>query len=177
MYRIAALGLLLALVNACASVQGPPEAPPIEELLSELKEEMYLYLAAERVRLNPGAPALSRDPLLAEAAQMHSDAMAERGAFDEGPSDENVAIRHLAADASFQGFVAESSGMQYFHPQYGFDPSAYARAIIDQWVAIEEHRSNIEYTNFVRVGIGAAAKGNAIYAAQILATEIRPQAD
>jgi len=177
MHRIAALALLITALAACAVTPEPPAPPPVDELLADLKVEMYAYLAMERARLNEAAPPLQLDPLLEEAAQAHSDAMAERRAFDEGDSDTNVAIRHLAADPVFQGYVAESSGMRYFDPQYGFDPTAYAHAIIDQWIAIEEHRRNIEYTNFVRVGVGVAANGNEIYASQIMSTAIIPPAD
>jgi uncharacterized protein YkwD len=174
MHRFIALIVLLGLLNACTTA---PEPPPLGDLLAALKEEMYAYVAEERVRLNSEAPHLRRDALLEEAAQAHSEAMAERGAFDSGGSEDNVAIQHLAADAAFQGFVSESSGMQYFDPGLGFDPTVYAHAIVDQWVGIEEHRDNIEYANFSRSGIGVAAKGNAIYVAQILATEMRNQTE
>lgn len=174
MHRYLTLFAILALLNGCATM---PEPPPLGDLLAALKEEMYVYVSEERARLNSEAPPLRRDPLLETAAQEHSEAMAERGAFDTGGSDENVAIQRLAADATFQGFVTESSGMQYFDTERGFDPTTYAHAIVDQWVAIAEHRDNIEYANFSRSGIGVAAKGNAIYAALLLATELSPQND
>ena len=174
MLRIFALIAFLGLLNACATA---PEQPPLGDLLAELKEEMYAYVSAERARLNAEAPPLRRDALLEEAALAHSGVMAERGAFDSGGSQDNVAIQHLAADAAFQGFVTESSGMQYFDPELGFDPVAYAQAIVDQWISIDAHRDNIEYANFSRSGIGVAARGNAIYAAQLLATDMIPQTE
>jgi uncharacterized protein YkwD len=171
MRRAAILLGFLAFLTGCAGL-GTPEPPPLGDLLAALKEEMYVYVAQERSRLNAQAMPLRRDPLLEEAAQTHSEAMAEAGAFDAEGSDDNVAIQRLAADAVFQGFVTESSGMQYFDPALGFDPAEYAKAIIDQWVSIDAHRTNIEYERFSRSGIGVAAKGNAIYVAQLLATDL-----
>jgi len=138
-----------------------------------MKEHMYIYIAEERQKLNPDAMPLRRDPLLDAAAQAHSEAMAERRAFDQGGSDENVAIQRLAANAVFQGYVGENSAMQYFYPEYGFDPETFAHSLVDQWLQSDSHRANIEYTNFVLNGIGVAANGDEIYAAGLFATEVQ----
>lgn len=153
----------------------PPEPPPpdIKALLFEMKEHMYLYISEERQKLNIDAMPLRRDPLLDAAAQAHSEAMAERKAFDEGGSDENIAIQRLAANPNFQGFVGENSAMQYFYPEQGFDPETLAQSLVDQWLQSEGHRANIEYANFALTGIGVAANGNEIYAAGLFATEMQ----
>ncbi len=164
--------LAVFILAACATPSAVPQPPPLAGQLEEVKNYMFAYLSSERARLNADAKPLRLDPMLASAAQAHSESMAEKGAFDEGGADENVAIRQLAADPSFQGFVGENSAMQYFHPEYGIDAEAYARAFVDQWVSSDGHRANIEYTNFDRAGVGVAAKGNAIYAAGIFATDL-----
>jgi uncharacterized protein YkwD len=169
--RSAVIFLLLLVVCACATPPAAPPPPDIEALLGELKENMYVYIAEERTKLNAQAMPLRRDTLLDEAAQAHSEAMAERGGFDEGGANENIAVQRLAANATFQGFVGENSAMQYFFPQFGFDPEMIARSIVDQWLRSDGHRANIEYANFALTGIGVAAKGNEIYASGLFATQ------
>jgi len=149
----------------------PPPPPDIDVLLAELKDHLYTYISEERQKLNPDATPLRTDPLLAAAAQAHSEAMAERGAFDGDGLDGNIAIQRLAADAAFQGYVAENSAMQYYYPTFGFDPEMFARGFLDQWLKSESHRANIEYTDFAITGIGVAANGNEIYASGLFATE------
>ncbi len=167
---------LLALA-ACAAVPDRPPPPDIDMLLAALKDHMYTYISEEREKLNPDAIPLRPDPLLAAAAQAHSEAMAERGAFDVSGANGNIAIQRLAADAAFQGFVGENSAMQFFYPTFGFDPEMFARGFVDQWLESEGHRANIEFTDFALTGIGVAANGNEIYAAGLFATELeRPSA-
>jgi uncharacterized protein YkwD len=170
LFRASAILFALWMLAACTT---PPEPPPpdIKALLFEMKEHMYLYISEERQKLNTDAMPLRRDPLLGAATQAHSEAMAERKAFDEGGSDENIAIQRLAANPNFQGFVGENSAMQYFYPEHGFDPETFAQSLVDQWLQSEGHRANIEYTNFALTGIGVAANGNEIYAAGLFATE------
>jgi uncharacterized protein YkwD len=142
-------------------------------LLDSLKEHMYTYISEEREKLNAQALPLRRDPLLGEAAQAHSEAMADRGSFDEGGASENVALQRLAADLAFQGFVGENSAMQYYYPEIGFDPEIFARGFVDQWLESDSHRANIEYPNFVLTGIGVASNSNEIYASGLFATKIQ----
>ena len=166
--------IAITMLAACAATPDLPPPPDIEVLLAELKDHMYTYISEERQKLNPDAIPLRPDPLLAAAAQAHSDAMAERGAFDSGGSQGNIAIQRLAADATFQGYVAEHSAMQYFYPTFGFDPEMFARGFVDQWLESESHRANIEYPAFAITGIGVAANGNEIYASGLFATETEP---
>ncbi len=163
----------ISVLAACTAAPDlPPPPPDIDVLLAELKDHLYAYISEERQRLNPDAIRLRLDPLLAEAAQAHSEAMAERGAFDAGGSEGNIAIQRLAADAAFQGYVAENSAMQFFYPTFGFDPEMFARGFVDQWLESESHRANIEYTEFAITGVGVAANGNEIYASGLFATEM-----
>ena len=160
------------MLAACAvAPELPPPPRDIEILLAELKDHLYAYISEERQKLNPAATPLRPSPLLEAAAQAHSDSMAVRGAFDSGGSGDNVAIQRLAADAAFQGYVAENSAMQFFYPTFGFDPEMFARAFVDQWLESESHRANIEYADFAMTGIGVAANGNEIYASGLFATE------
>ena len=170
--QVSAKIIVISVLTACAVAPDlPPPPPDIDVLLAELKDHLYTYISEERQRLNPDAMELRPDPLLAAAAQAHSDAMAERGAFDSG-AEGNIAIQSLAADAAFQGYVAENSAMQYFYPTFGFDPEMFARGFVDQWLESESHRANIEYTEFAITGVGVAANGNEIYASGLFATQL-----
>ena len=170
--RAGAIIIALFTLAACAAVPDRPPPPDIDMLLAALKDHMYAYISEEREKLNPDAIPLRPDPLLAAAAQAHSEAMAERGSFDVGGAGDNIALQHLAADAAFQGFVGENSAMQFFYPAFGFDPEMFARGFVDQWLESDSHRANIEFTNFALTGIGVAANGNEIYAAGLFATEL-----
>lgn len=166
--------LAAAALAACAAIpEAPaPAPPPIAEQLAELKTRMFVHVVEERQRLNAAAKPLRLDPELADAAQAHSEAMARDRAFGEEGAQNNVAIQQLAASPTFQGFVGGVAAMQYFTPELGFDPDAYARAFIAQWVRSPDHRENIENAVFDRTGIGVAANGNAIYASEIFAADL-----
>jgi uncharacterized protein YkwD len=147
----------------------------MEALLGALKEHMYTYISEEQEKLNAQALPLRCDPLLGKGAQAHSEAMAERGSFNEGGASENVAVQRLAADIVFQGFVGENSTMQYYYSEIGFDLEIFARGFVDQWLKRNGHRANIEYPNFALTGIGVVANGNEIYASGLFATETQSQ--
>jgi uncharacterized protein YkwD len=166
--------LALLLVAACAGMPERPTPPPTREQLAEVEARLFDFVGEERARLNGQAKALLLDPELAMAARAHSEAMAEKRAFDSGPVEENVAIQHLMANPKFYGYVGENSAMQYFTPEAPFDPEELARIFLGLWLNSGEHRSHIQSPAFARTGIGVAANGNELYAAQVFAGELPP---
>jgi uncharacterized protein YkwD len=184
----AALVLLLA---ACASAPAPllqmapaapvaqavpppppPPPPPIEEQLAQLKLKLFILVAEERGRLVTDAKPLALDSNLSAAAQAHSDDMAKKRSFDAMNPDGNIAVNALLADPKFHGFVGENAAAQYFTPSLGFDPDKMARGFLDIWLASPGHKTNLADPRFERTGIGVAANGDAVYAAEIFADDL-----
>jgi uncharacterized protein YkwD len=161
--------LSVAFLAACAS--APPGPPPIAGQLAALRLRLFIRVEEERLRLDAAAKPLAFDPELAAAAQAHSDDMAKKRSFDNGPGG-NVAVNALLADPKFRGYVAENSAAQYFTPNAGFDPDSFAQSFLAIWLASPDHKSNITFAPFDRTGIGVAVNGNAVYAAEIFSTDL-----
>ena len=169
------LSILVALaLAACATAPSPTHKnlPPLQTQVSALKERLFVLVEAERHRLNESAKPLILDPELMRAAQTHSDDMAMKRSFDVGNPDGNLAINTLLADPKFRGFVGENSAAQYFTPDAGLDPETYARGFLDIWLKSPDHRMNLMYQGFDKTGIGIAVNGNAVYAAELFATDL-----
>jgi len=165
--------LLVAFVlAACASAPAPKTPPTLESQVGLLKERLFVLVDAERHRLNEQAKPLILDSELMRAAQSHSEDMARKRSFDVGNPDGNLAVNSLLADPKFRGFVGENSAAQYFTPAAGFDPETYARGFLDIWLKSPDHRTNLTYGAFDKTGIGIAVNGDAIYAAELFATDL-----
>jgi uncharacterized protein YkwD len=166
MLRIATPLIALFCLAACAGMRSPPLP---DEQIAELETKILDQVIAERQKLNARAEPLRLDPDLMRAAKAHSEVMAEQQEFDQGGADDNTAIRLLAANPDFQGYVVENSAAELFTPELGIDTDVYARAFVAQWLESPAHRKNIEYGPFSRTGIGVAVKGDHIYAALLFA--------
>ncbi|HMI97166.1 MAG TPA: CAP domain-containing protein [Micropepsaceae bacterium] len=171
MTRLGTLLVAFALA-ACASAPVPKAPPSLEVQVGALKERLFVLVEAERHRLNDRAKPLILDPELMRAAQTHSEDMAKKRSFDVGNPDGNLAVNTLLADPKFRGFVGENSAAQYFTPRAGFDPDTYARGFLDIWLKSPDHRTNLMYEAFDKTGIGIAVNGDAIYAAELFATDL-----
>ena len=160
-----------AFLAACANapVSGPA---PGEDQVSALKERLFVLVEAERQQLNGEAKPLILDPELMRAAQTHSEDMAKKGSFDSGNPNGNLAVNILLDDPKFRGFVGENSAAQYFTPGTRIDPDKYARGFLDIWLKSPDHKLNLSYPRFDKTGIGIAIGGNAIYAAELFATDL-----
>jgi uncharacterized protein YkwD len=162
--------LIVALLAGCASAP-PPKVPSMQERVEQVKFRLYVLVEEQRHRLNADAKPLALDPELVTAAQVHSEDMAKKRSFDTMNPDGNPAVNTLLADPTFQGFVAENSAAQYFSPAVGFDPEQMAKGFLDIWLNSPGHKSNLAFAPFNRTGIGVAVNGNAIYAAEVFATD------
>jgi uncharacterized protein YkwD len=171
MTRLGTLLVAFALA-ACASAAVPEAPPSLEVQVGALKERLFVLVEAERHRLNERAKPLILDPELMRAAQTHSEDMAKKRSFDVGNPDGNLAVNTLLADPKFRGFVGENSAAQYFTPRAGFDPDTYARGFLEIWLKSPDHRTNLMYEAFDKTGIGIAVNGDAIYAAELFATDL-----
>ena len=160
------------LVVGCASQPVPRAPSDLDSQLSAVKQRLFVLVEAERERLNSAAKPLVLDSELVHAAQTHSDDMAMKNSFDLDNPDGNVAVNALLANPKFRGFVAENSAAQYFTPGKPIDAQSFARAFLLIWENSPDHRLNLVYPGFDRTGIGIAASGNMIYAAELFATDL-----
>ena len=165
--------LVLALALAACAAAPVPNAPvPIETQLSALKERLFVLVEEERQRLNQKAKPLILDPELMRAAQTHSDDMAMKRSFDVDNPKGNPAVNALLSDPKFRGYVGEIAAAQYFTPGAAIDPDIFARGFLAIWLGSPDHRRNLAYAGFDKTGIGIAVNGNAIYAAELFATDL-----
>src|SRR5258706_13348429 len=171
MTGLAAL-LVASGLAACAGAPAPKVPPSLDAQVGVLKERLFVLVEAERHRLNEHAKPLILDPELMRAAQSHSEDMAKKRSFDVESPDGNLAVNTLLSDPKFRGFVGENSAAQYFTPAAGFDPDTYARGFLEIWLKSPDHRTNLMYEAFDKTGIGIAVNGDAIYAAELFATDL-----
>ncbi len=162
--------LFVLVVGACATAPPRPN-PVLQRQLAALK--IRLFELVEEERMQGGAKPMSLDPDLAAGAQAHSDEMARKRSFDTKNPNGNLAVNTLLSrDPKFVGFFAENSAAQYFTPSQGLDPESMARGFLQIWLESPSHRNNLMYRDFDRTGIGVAVNGNAIYAAEVFATDL-----
>jgi uncharacterized protein YkwD len=166
--RVAALFLAL-LVAACATMPRP-DPMLLQRQLAVLK--MRLFELVEEERMQGGAMPMTIDATLAQGAQAHSDDMAKKRSFDTMNPNGNLGVNVvLSLDPKFVGFLAENSAAQYFTPsRAGIDTEAMARGFLKIWLDSPGHRNNLMNPTVGRTGIGVAVNGNAIYAAELFAT-------
>ena len=74
--------------------------------------------------------------------------------------------------AGVQTSIDARSTMAKSTPAAGFDPETYARGFLDIWLKSPDHRTNLTYGAFDKTGIGIAVNGDAIYAAELFATDL-----
>jgi uncharacterized protein YkwD len=167
--RFAPFAFAVALAG-CATT--PPQRPPVATDVEALKARLLALVEQERRDAGIMAKPLAFDPELATAAQAHSNDMAAKDSFDTENPDGNVAVASLLRDPNFQGFVGENAAKEYFSLGSGFDPDMMARGLLAIWMQSPSHRSNILDARFDRTGIGVAIRGNAVFAAEVFATDL-----
>jgi len=170
MMKLVSALLLMLVVGACATVPPRPN-PALQQQLAVLK--IRLFELIEEERMQGGAKPMALDLDLASAAQAHSEDMAKKRSFDTMNPNGNLAVNTLLSrDPKFVGFFAENSAAQYFTPSQGIDPETMAKGFLHIWLESPSHRNNLMYRDFDRTGIGVAVNGNAIYAAEVFATNL-----
>jgi len=110
---------------------------------------------------------------VAPGSMFATERPSRKRSFDTKNPNGNLAVNTLLSrDPKFVGFFAENSAAQYFTPSQGLDPESMARGFLQIWLESPSHRNNLMYRDFDRTGIGVAVNGNAIYAAEVFATDL-----
>jgi uncharacterized protein YkwD len=164
---------LISLCLACALVAlwaiSAPRAAPTSIVRAEQEAEAIIAerIDAERTRSAPGAPKLSPNGELELIAKKRSQAMAHGAPFSHQDEQGSYpAIDMVKNRLGPYGHIGENIFMEK-RGRGSFDPEAFAKLAVDEWMGSEEHRENILSPEFDRSGIGVAVVGDTAYATQV----------
>jgi uncharacterized protein YkwD len=154
----------LAAAQLAAEVPAPVPIPRAEQEAGALIADRIEKIRAERL---PNAPRLAPSDDLTSIARARSSAMARGAPFShKDPEGKYPAIDMVQARFGHYGFIGENLFRER-RPGGRFDPKAFAKLAVDEWMASDEHRENILSPDFDRSGIGVAVKGDYAYATQV----------
>jgi len=118
----------------------------------------YLLASINAVRAAQGLPPYTLNPLLAAAAQAHSEDMAAQAALLlEAGQSIGGAVTHTGSDGSSAADRVARTG----YPAIQVGEDIYAsrsgpQAAFEWWMGSSAHRNNILHPRFLEIGIGAA---------------------
>jgi uncharacterized protein YkwD len=174
--------LLLALAFICAGCAGqrhvappPAPAPPVDPKtqMAALEQRIFTLVQDERRKADPTAKPLAYDAELFGVAEQRSRDMAAKNYIaHNSPEGQSAAGLIMDEDQSFQGLLGENIAGQPFNKQYSIDVNAYARRVVDTWLASPAHKANLAYAPYERSAVAAAVGGDTIYVIQLFATDL-----
>ena len=169
----AVCAFLLLFCAGCADLSSlfGPSKPDVPAQMPALESHIYTLIVDERRKLDPKAHFLSLDPELVTVARKRSASMALKNSFT-GDDPHASATMLMAEDAKFQGLIGENVAAQHFTPAAGIDVDAVAKRFVDGWLASAPHKENLDFADYDRTGVGAAANGDTIYVTQLFSTDL-----
>jgi uncharacterized protein YkwD len=136
-----------------------------------VESRIFTLIADERHKLDPKAQLLTLDPKLVAIARKRSAEMALKNSFASDDPHKSATML-MDADASFEGLIGENVAAQHFTPGIGIDPDAVAQRFVEGWLASAPHKENLDFADYNRSGVGAAANGDTIYVTQLFTTDL-----
>ncbi|HYM18025.1 MAG TPA: CAP domain-containing protein [Micropepsaceae bacterium] len=167
--------LILAFVFSCGfiALSGPYSQPQAAAPTSIVKAEedaenmIAERIDEERVRFAATAPKLLPNGELHMIARSRSNAMAHGGPFSHQDAQGNYpAIDMVKERLGSYGHIGENIFMEK-RGRGSFNPQAFAKIAVDEWMKSEEHRENILSPDYDRSGIGVVVNGDYAYATQV----------
>jgi len=154
----------LAAARLAAEVPAPVSIARAEQEAGALIADRIGKIRAERA---PSAPKLVPTGELTVIARARSGSMAHGAPFShQDAGGKYPAVDMVQARLGQYGFIGENLFREK-RPHGAFDPKAFAKLAVDEWMASEEHRENILSPDFDRSGIAVAVKGDDAYATQV----------
>ncbi len=151
---------------ACASL--PPEVPvaasPEGDVIDTAAAELQILALINAYRESHDLPRLTQDPIIADVARLHSQAML-RG---EAPFSHAGLTERKEKIAESIEFVHIAENLFTIEPPSMFTPWRVVRS----WLRSEQHRVEIEGC-FDTTGIGVAANDKEVYVTQIFVLRSR----
>ena len=148
-----------------------PSKPDVSAQMPALESRIYALIVDQRRKLDPKAQFLSLDPELVVIARKRSTDMALKSSFTADDKHSSATML-MTADTKFQGLVGENVAAQHFTPGTGIDVDAVAKNFVDGWLASAPHKENLDFAEYDRTGVGAAANGDTIYVTQLFSTDL-----
>jgi uncharacterized protein YkwD len=143
-----------ARANAYSGAGCGDVAQPAGTLATQPAKEMILCLLNHE-RTRHGLAPLTRNVLLEQASDGHSDDLADRHYFEHvSPDGVTPADRMVAA-----GYVRRPGGMVGENIAWGQRTSGSPAATMDSWMHSPGHRANILRPEFHEVGVGVEWRG------------------
>jgi uncharacterized protein YkwD len=189
--QILPMALVAALLAGCASVDAVKErvglgtpartqfarvtpAPPPPDpktQMAELEIRLGRLVEEARSKLEPKAKPLQLDEALVKIARARAtDMAAKKYLASAAPDGQTSASLLMAADAQYQGLLGENVAAQYYVTQSGVDPAIFAQRFLDTWLESTAHRDNMNFTEYDRVGVGAAVNDDTVYVSLLFST-------
>jgi uncharacterized protein YkwD len=137
-----------------------------------LEERIFALVVEARLKADPKARTLARDPELTDVARKRCTEMAKANSFANTGDPHVAASLLMAADAKFQGLVGENVAAQHYAPGQEIDIEAFAKRFVESWAASRPHMENLAFADYDRSGVGAAVNADTIYVAQIFTTDL-----
>jgi uncharacterized protein YkwD len=125
-----------------------------------------IIAADNGLRAQNGLPALTVNPLLAQAAQAHAENMAQQDKYGDSGTDGHILDGHDFIYRLAQvGYQYSTAGENVAY-NYGYsDPTG---QLISQWFNSQGHRDNILRNTFTETGVGVAVSATGkVYACQL----------
>jgi uncharacterized protein YkwD len=182
MTRAAFLLLAALTLSACAAVPpAPPPPPDPKSQMGALEERIAVLVEDERLKIDPKAKPLARDPELVRIARARAADMAAKNYLaHQGPDGATSASLLMKQDAKWQGLLGENLAAQHYTKQSGVTVDDFARRFLEEWLKSPPHRDNMSFANYDHAGVGAAVNGDTVYVAVLFSTDMglpppRPQ--
>jgi uncharacterized protein YkwD len=172
MNRLSRRSAILALLSACALRGGSRAsaqsfALDIERLEGTSEEMIAQEVNKLRARFAPGAGELASDRALGAIAHERSDDMAHGAPFaHEDESGHFVAAERVQRRFGHNGAIGENI-MMLKDSLRAFDPEAFARRAVRDWMESDGHRETMLSAAYQRSGVGVVIDGSFVYATQV----------
>jgi len=163
---------IVSLLSACAlgggwNASAESYALDIERLESTTEQLIAQHVNEMRTRFAPGAGELVSDRMLATVAHERSGDMAHGAPFAH--EDENgrfIAAERVQRLFGRNGMIGENI-LMLKEPSRAFDPGAFARRAVQDWMESEGHRENMLSARYQKSGVGVVISGSYVYATQV----------
>jgi uncharacterized protein YkwD len=147
--------------------------PDPKSQMTALEERISVLVEDERLKLDPNAKPLARDPELIRIARARATDMATKNYLaHEGPDGATSASLLMKQDAKWQGLLGENLAAQHYTKQGGVTVDDFAKRFVDEWLKSPPHRDNLAFADYDHAGVGAAVNDDTVYVAVLFSTDM-----
>jgi uncharacterized protein YkwD len=163
-----AAALLLLPPAAAQRLKSPRTRPKLEGMVYLSQVEKEVYKLTNHMRRQNALPPLTQERVLSEVARKHCQDMLARQFFSHNNPDGASPHERIISDFSYP-LLATGENIWGADGSEPLETELLARIIVDTWMSSPGHRRNILSVDFTEIGVGVAALGKQIRAAQVFA--------